>query len=394
VVLVPLTSGSAATPDSDPWNVRTHEQKSPDRARSSFEVDRDRIVHSSTFRDLQYKTQVQSLLNQRPSAVFRTRLNHVLEVAQIARGMARLVGANEALAEATALAHDLGHPPFGHAGERALRDGLRKYGRDGWNANIHSLEVVDRVEAAFVAFRGLNLTYAVREGIARHSTPFDEPVSFGEFTKYPNGGLECQICDVADVFAYLSHDLDDALAGNFLKWEQLQGLPVMAELHEAAEAAWGHAGERPWPEQERDPLVRKWVIATLIFRLIQDTAANASQLMNADDILTPDAVRASERRLVTPTSEHEELVRDLLHVLTLEYYRSDDVAGADQAARELTTQLLDRLVTQPELVPARFRDGDEVTAAATYLASLNDLGALELGRRIGVAPQSVSLELA
>jgi dGTPase len=384
-----------ATPDSAPWSARLHgDGVSADGTRSSFEVDRDRIVHSATFRDLQYKTQVQSLLNQRPSAVFRTRLNHVLEVAQIARGLARLVGGDEALAEAIALAHDLGHPPFGHAGERALRDALKTHGREGWNANVHSLEVVDRVEVAFVAYRGLNLTFAVREGIARHSTPFDEPASFGEFVTTPNGGLECQIVDVADVFAYLSHDLDDALAGGYLSWEELIELPVMSDLFEFANAPWESGGVRAWPDDERDLLVRKRAVATLLYRLIQDSAAHTSESLAGGEVASPNAVRESRQRLVTPTPTHDGLVRDLLAILTQRYYRSDAVAGADQAAKRLMTAVLDALVADPEMIPPRFRDEDEVIAAATFLASLNDFAAVDLGRRLGVLDPSSTESVA
>jgi dGTPase len=370
------------TVDAPPWNVRRHDQRRSDASRSSYEVDRDRIIHSATFRELQYKTQVQSLLSQKPSLVFRTRLNHVLEVAQIARGLARLTGADEALSEAIALAHDLGHPPFGHAGERALRDAIRSREREGWNANVHSLEVVDRVEAAFIAFRGLNLTFAVREGIARHSTPFDEPVSFGEFVATPNGGLECQIVDVADVFAYLSHDLDDALAGGYLAWGDLIQLPVISELVADANQTWEKTTPPAWPTEDQDILVRKRVIATLLFRLIQDTAEHARQLFQHHGVTSPAAVRECPDRLVTPTAMHRALVGRLLDVLTRRYYRSEAVAGADESAKRLTTQLFEALLTRPKLVPARFRDGDEVIAAATYLASLNDFAAVDLGRQL------------
>lgn len=385
MALVQLAPPPTKTPDDPPWNVRQHNQRLADHSRSSYDVDRDRIIHSTTFRDLQYKTQVQSLFAPGRAAVFRTRLNHVLEVAQIARSLARLVGADEALAEAIALAHDLGHPPFGHAGERALRDALRSRGREGWNANVHSLEVVDRVETAFIAFRGLNLTLATREGIARHSTPFDEPVSFGEFTETPNGGLECQIVDVADVYAYLAHDLDDALLGGYLNVTDLQQLPALAALVDDAEGGWLAAAPRVWPESERETLVRKRVIATLIHRLIHDTAASTVTLLRESGAASGDDVRLCSERVVAPPERHAELVRSLLDVLVQRYYRSDDVAGADDAAARLMTDLLNRLIEHGDLTPARFRLGDAVIDAATYLASLNDFAAVELAQTLDIS---------
>ena len=384
MAVVELTSGSARTPDAAPWSNRRHEQRRQEGPRSNYDVDRDRIVHSSAFRDLQYKTQVQSLLARKPFVAFRTRLNHVLEVSQIARGLARLVGADEAQCEAIALAHDLGHPPFGHAGERALGDALRRQGRDGWNANVHSLEVVDRVEEAFVAFRGLDLTYAVREGIARHSTPFDEPVSFGEFAGTPNGGLECQIVDVADVFAYISHDLDDAIAAEFVSFDDLGALTVVRELLDHATSNWDDASPPAWPDGERAVVIRKSVVATLIYRLINDTATHTLELLAEHHLESAEAVRAHADRVVIPVEPHERLVRELLSVLVRLYYRSPDVAGADEAAQRLVTDLVDGLVAQPESVPERFRDGDPVANAATYVASLNDFAAADLARSQGL----------
>jgi dGTPase len=372
------------TPDEAPWNVRAHEHRHGDPSRSSYDVDRDRIVHSNTFRDLQYKTQVQSLLAQKPAMAFRTRLNHVIEVSQIARALGRLIGADEALCEAIALAHDLGHPPFGHAGERALSDALRSRGREGWNANVHSLEVVDRIEEAFASFRGLNLTFALREGVARHSTPFDEPVSFGEFVTTANGGLEGQIVDVADVFAYLSHDLDDALAAGFISFGDVAHLATFAELIEYAEGAWTRAQQSVWPGRERGVIVRRTVIGTLLHQLITGTGSQTVKLLDEGEIRSPAAVRERADRVVVPAERHAQLVRDLLDVLTRRYYRSSEVADADTAAKRLVSELLDSLVDSPDLIPERFRDGDVVLDAATYIASLNDFAAADLAGSQGV----------
>jgi dGTPase len=358
--------------------------------RTSYEIDRDRIIHSRTFRELQYKTQVQGLVGPRHESVYRTRLNHVLEVAQIARGLARLLSADEALCDAIALAHDLGHPPFGHAGERALSDALREHGRDGWNANVHSLEVVDELEASFIDYRGLNLTWATREGVARHATPFDEPVSFGEFAVTPSPGVECQIVDVADVFAYLSHDLDDALVGDYVSLDQLRALETLADLIDAADIRWARSGQT-WPEEERGTLVRRWVVTTLIYRLIQDTAARTRSEID-EPATTPSTVREREQRVVVMRPEHEALVRGLLQLLTDSYYRSARVSGTDLLARELVSELFAAFLEHPARVPARFRRGDEVVDAAAYLASLNDLSATQLANDLRL-PAAQKLQL-
>jgi dGTPase len=375
----------AATPDAFPWNRRRHDRSKRDGdPRTSFDVDRDRIIHSATFRELQYKTQVQGLLSQRWPQVFRTRLNHVLEVAQIAEGLSRLLGANEALAKAIALAHDLGHPPFGHAGERALRDELRARGRKGWNANVHSLAVVDDVEASFIEFRGLDLTWATREGIARHSTPFDEPVTFGEFAEMPSGGLECQVVDAADVYAYLSHDLDDAVEGGYVELDDLSRAdPILGELVEAGRARWD-GGHDVWPEEEGLRLVRRWLIATLIHRLLRDTAETTHRNLQRADIDAPEELRGSADRMVQPSPDYGGAVDRLLRLLTEKYYRSERVAETDQLAGDLVRKLLDALIDHTNRIPSRFRRGDEIIDAATYLASLNDHTAVQLAKDLGI----------
>jgi dGTPase len=383
--MVSLTIPSAKTPDLPPWSTRASSERRHRPGRSAYDIDRDRIIHSATFRELQYKTQVQGLLDLTKPRLFRTRLNHVLEVAQIARGLARAVGADEPLSEATALAHDLGHPPFGHAGERALRDSLKAHGREGWNANVHSLDVVDRIEVAFAHFRGLNLTYATREGIARHSTPFDEPVSFGEFAQTPQGGLECQIVDVSDVFAYLSHDLDDAISGRYVTSADLNQIELVRELFDDAEADWDSAGLQAWPEEERGSVVRKRVIAKLVSRLVAGTSNRTTAMLLASDMNSAESIREFGERVVAPSDADQTLVQDLLRVLSERYYRSDDVREADNAAHRLIVGLMEALIESPSNVPARLQTGDSAIDAAAYLASLNDFTAADLGRRLGIA---------
>src|SRR5205085_7920074 len=194
--------------------------------------DRDRIVHSTAFRRLMYKTQV---LVDRTNDHHRTRLTHTLEVAQISRTIARQLCLNEDLTEAIALAHDLGHPPFGHAGERVLNELSRAVG--GFNHNAQSLRIVDLLERRYAAFPGLNLTGEVREGLGKHGSGRDAMA--GMFGELPQPSLEAQIVDVCDGIAYNNHDIDDGLASGLLTLEQvLDTLPLWKEAWDMIFAAW------------------------------------------------------------------------------------------------------------------------------------------------------------
>jgi dGTPase len=373
-----------ATPDAAPWRSRRHENDRSDAIRSSFAVDRDRIIHSDTFRELQHKTQVQSVVSAgRQVGFFRTRLNHVIEVAQIARGLAAGIGANVDLAEAIALAHDLGHPPFGHAGERGLSAALAEHDGGEFNANVHSLAVVDEIEAAFVEFPGLDLTWATREGIARHATPFDEPVSFGEFRASPNAGLEAQIVDAADVMAYLAHDIDDALRGRYIAVSDLDAVaPTLVEDAHIPEAAWQGS---PWPREERELIARRRLVAKLIRRLIRDLTATTTERISALGIDSPEQVRACDERVVVPSSPCEALTRGLLSFLVERYYRSERVSESDAEAVRLVKTLFAALMDEPDRIPPRFREADLLQRVATYIASLNDRSAFELADTLGVS---------
>ncbi len=222
------------TPDDSPWTNRKHPTLPDADARSAFERDRDRIIHSEHFRRLQHKTQV---LIVTEGDLYSTRLLHSVETAQLGRSIAASLGLNGALAEVICLAHDVGHTPFGHQGEETLKRLLADFG--GWDSNHHSLRVIDEIEAQYAAFPGLNLTMAVREGVARHQTPFDVPaVVYGtgeELGEYRAPSPEAQVGNVADEVAYLTHDLHDALE---------QGLITRIDC----EAALGQSGlwKRAW----------------------------------------------------------------------------------------------------------------------------------------------------
>jgi dGTPase len=253
---------------------------------------------------------------------------------------------------------------------------------------VHSLVVVDLIEATFMEFRGLDLTWATREGIARHSTPFDEPVSFGEFAATPNGGLECQIVDVADVFAYLSHDLDDAVASDYLSLDEVRGADALLEdLVTSAEERWAMNRGAVWPEEVGPDLIREWVRSLLIHRLLADTTQ--STLVRLEELAwNAEQVRAAAERVVRPSKTASATISSLLDLLTSRYYRSSDIAATDAAAAGLIAELFDSLVRRPDLIPERFATSDPVTDAATYLASLNDFSAAELAERLMIGRET------
>src|SRR3954464_1148903 len=217
-------------------------QEAPPRLRTAFQRDRDRIIHSTAFRRLVYKTQV--FVNHEGD-LYRTRLTHSIEVAQIARTIARALGLNETLAEAICLAHDLGHTPFGHAGQDALNDCMKPYG--GFEHNLQSLRVVDELEERYAAFPGLNLTFETREGILKHCS-LNNARQLGDvgerFIKRQQPSLEAQIANLADEIAYNNHDLDDGLRAGLLNIEELREVPLFRRQHDIVVSAYPEVSDR------------------------------------------------------------------------------------------------------------------------------------------------------
>lgn len=208
--------------------------------RGDFQRDRDRIVHSTAFRRLEYKTQV--FVNHEGD-LFRTRLTHSIEVAQIARGICRALGLNEDLAEAVSLAHDLGHTPFGHAGQDALHECMREHG--GFEHNLQSLRIVDKLEERYAAFNGLNLCFETREGIVKHCS-LENARQLGDvgerFLDGRQPSLEAQICNLADEIAYNNHDVDDGLRSGLITLEQLREVKLFARHVALVEAEYPSSG--------------------------------------------------------------------------------------------------------------------------------------------------------
>lgn len=332
--------------------------------RSPFERDRDRIVHSSAFRKLEYKTQV--FVNHEGD-YYRTRLTHTLEAAQIARSVARFLRLNEDLVEALALVHDVGHPPFGHAGEAALRELMADHG--GFEHNLHGLRVVDQLESRYPDFPGLNLSWEVREGIVKHSRDWDPAgPGFGDFTAAPWPSLEAQVVDACDQIAYHAHDIDDGLTAGMISLEPLLALSI-----------WEVVGERPSlslsPEQAKYQAVR-----LLINAFVADLVATVEERVAAWGIDSPDAARAAPDRTVTFSPRMQAANDELSRFLFTRVYRHYRVYRMSVKARRVVCDIFRSYIEAPVQLPPpvqiRAAQVGEPRAICDYLASLTDREAL------------------
>jgi dGTPase len=375
-----------ATPDSPPWSVRAFQEPSGD-PRSSFDRDRDRILHSDSLRKLQHKTQVFVV---HEGDFFRTRLTHTLEVAQIGRTIARVLCLNETLVEAIALAHDLGHPPFGHAGESALSRLLKDRG-SGWNANINSLDVVQERESQYFTHRGLNVTWATREGIARHKTKFDEPSEDDEFSRYRQPSLETQVVNVADVVAYAAHDVEDALVARILDTEELESQKI-----ELWNKCWNMALEESQKTGstqqstgiDTETLVIRRTRRHLIDHLIRDIWHEAG--IRAENVRDLNEARSLDQPLIAFTPKVASDVETLLNFMMDRVYRSPLVARQNYRATHIITQLFNALEQEPSLLPVWARPAkasDVLLNISRFIASLTDRTAADLYAELFVATE-------
>jgi dGTPase len=350
--------------------------------RSPFQRDRDRIIHTSAFRRLQYKTQV--FVNHEGD-FFRTRLTHSIEVAQIARSIARALRVDEDLTEALALAHDLGHPPFGHAGEEALNVAMKPFG--GFDHNAQSLRVVTLLESRYAAFDGLNLTWETLEGLVKHNGPLPKPPAYiAEYNERhrlelgTQAGLEAQIAALADDIAYHSHDLDDGLRARLFTPEDIAHLPVVREALAAARVA---SLDVP-PSRLRHETVRR-VIDAMVTDVIQETGRRLAKL----DPGSADAVRRAKRRMVVfgeAMAEANQAIKDFLFARMYRHWRVNRMTAK---ARRLTEEVFRLLHADPSMLPddwrARAGEGGTVRAATIvgdYVAGMTDRYAMDEHRRL------------
>ncbi len=344
------------------------------KARSEFQRDRDRIVHSTAFRRLEYKTQV--FVNHEGD-LFRTRLTHSIEVAQIARSIARALHLNDDLAEAIALAHDLGHTPFGHAGQDALNECMQAHG--GFEHNLQSLRIVDRLEERYGAFDGLNLMFETREGILKHCSPAHAR-DLGELgRRFLDGrrpSLEAQICNLADEIAYNNHDVDDGLRSGLLTLEQLEEVSLFARHAAAADAAFPHLSGRRRVHE---------TIRRMIDALVTDLLAeSARRIAVAAPRCLADVHAAPALIAFTETMQAEN--RALKGFLRDHLYQHYQVLRMTAKARRIIRDLFSAFVEDPRLLPPQYQQmaaaQSVARAAADYIAGMTDRYSMKEHRRL------------
>ncbi len=347
--------------------------EAPPVERSEYQRDRDRIVHSTAFRRLEYKTQV--FVNHEGD-LFRTRLTHSIEVAQISRSIARILGLNEDLAESIALAHDLGHTPFGHAGQEALNTCMKAHG--GFEHNLQSLRTVDLLEEHYAAFDGLNLTYETREGILKHCSRANA-AQLGElgqrFLDGTQPSLEAQLANLADEIAYNNHDIDDGLRSGLISLEQLEAVPIFAANRRAVELAWPGLGGRRLIHETIRRMINQMVLA-----LTARTRHNIAQA----GVATLDDVRAAPR-LVAYSDELLPRLRELKGFLRDELYHHYQVLRMTNKARRIIADLFNAFMDDTRLLPPQYQARarqDKARAIADYIAGMTDRYAIKEHRRL------------
>ena len=350
--------------------------------RGEFQRDRDRIIHSNAFRRLVYKTQV--FVNHEGD-LYRTRVTHSMEVAQIARSVARALRLNEPLTEAICLAHDLGHTPFGHAGQDALNDCMRPYG--GFEHNLQSLRVVDELEERYAEFRGLNLTFECREGILKHCSVRNahELGDLGErFIQRRQPGLEAQIANLSDEIAYNNHDLDDGIRAELVDLDSLREVRLFQRQYALVVAQYPGLGERRLVHE----VIRR-MINYIVVDLIHTTQArlDASQPRSSDD------VRALDKPVVGFSDSAGEEHAELMLFLRERLYKHYKVLRMNSKARRVLKSLFGALFEDVNLMPPEHRDqalSVEVTQGAAgrarvvadYIAGMTDRYAILEHRRL------------
>jgi len=328
--------------------------------RTAFQRDRDRIVHSTAFRRLQYKTQVFVF---HEGDHYRNRLTHSLEGAQIARTIARTLGLNEDLAEVVALAHDLGHTPFGHAGERVLDRLMVDAG--GFDHNRQCLRVVDLLEHRDADYDGLNLCDETREGILKHGCSWSHPVRLPELRAQRH--LEAQVADVSDEIAYMNHDLDDALRSNILDFSMLEELPVLGALQRDLLLRLGDASET---------VVRARLIVAFINLLVTDMIEATAARIDERGLTSPADVRECSERTAGFSAPIESAKREIKSFLFESFYSHPRVTRMTQRAERMVEDLYRALRDDPALRPKGMADAlegeGEERAIADYVAGMTD----------------------
>jgi dGTPase len=333
--------------------------------RTAFQRDRDRIIHTTAFRRLEYKTQVFVFYE---GDHYRTRLTHTLEVAQLGRSLARGLGANEDLTEAICLAHDLGHPPFGHAGEGALNGLLQDQG--GFNHNTQSYRIVTELEDRYRDHPGLNLTYETREGMIKHETEYDRSDA-ADYEPEKRASLEAQIANLADEIAYNAHDLEDGLRADLFGPTDLEALDIWQQLKDQV----------GWNGQPFDPVMKREVIRELIGIMIGDVLTTAATNLAERQINSVEKLQMQDRNLVGYSDELAGPIRALKDFLFERMYRHHRLMRMQAKAERVVVEMFEAYMDEPRMLPEKVRSSIAADSAprviADYIAGMTDRYAME-----------------
>lgn len=361
---IPAAYAVTGMPD-DPLVARVYEE-APHAYRTPFQRDRARIIHARAFRRLAGKTQV---FTHRPSDHFRSRLTHTMEVAQIARAVAGALHLNEDLAEALALVHDIGHPPFGHSGEHALDRCLREHGLR-FDHNLHALRIVEFFEQRYAAFRGLNLTIGVREGIIKHSRDYtvaDHP-ELAAYALDQQPPLEAQLIDWADEIAYLTADLDDGFESGILTVDHVRAhLPMFSRFYDAMELR--------FPAAATQMLINE-TLKQMLGAFVDDLIATTNQRLRIRHIGSLADLRRLQTRIAGFSDRMEEERAAAKHYLYQYLYQSEDLEAAHREAEEVVGTLFNCWIDNPELLPSSclsdLQTDGVARTVADYMAGMTD----------------------
>ncbi len=357
----------------------------PHPYRNPFQRDRDRVIHARAFRRLENKTQV---FTRRYSDHFRTRLTHTMEVAQISRTIAAALNLNVDLVEALALVHDIGHPPFGHAGERTLDLLMRRHG-EFFDHNLQALRTVEEMELRYADFPGLNLTFEVREGIIKHSHDYNE-AEHPELTEYllhERPPLEAQLIDLTDEIAYSTADLDDGFEARLLRLPQIrQQVPVFERYYVEAEARYPDAPEK---------LKFNEALKRVLNRFVTDLIENTQRCVQQAGTLSLEDVRQFPARLASFSPEVEKERREAKAFLSEALYNCKTLEPEKRRAENVVTQVFDYLVAHPEAMPQSYRERCEsdttVRVVCDYIAGMTDNYVEDLRKKLiaGKKPEAL-----
>jgi dGTPase len=333
--------------------------------RTCFQRDRDRVLHTTSFRRLEYKTQV--FINYEGD-YYRTRLTHTLEVTQIGRTIARAMGANEDLVETICMAHDLGHPPFGHSGEAILNQLMAAHG--GFNHNHQSYRIVTELERRYPQFPGLNLSWEVLEGIVKHETEYDKTDAL-DFDAHLRGHLEAQITNVADELAYTSHDLDDGLRSGMITTDMLEDIDL-----------WNMVADRlELNSCQLDDLTRHEIIRELIGLEVDSMITDSSDRLKKSGVKTLEELQALPLNVIGFDDTMRSHNRELKDFLFRNMYRNYRVVRMQKKAERVLSELFHAYITEPTMLPLHFQEqieekGKEQTIC-DYLAGMTDRFAVD-----------------